>query len=153
MLIQETEQVIIAVRLYDNKTYGTTYGKGKYRRAIYNGTIEVKAVQATYLVDFYNFEDWANSAKTDAQMELLANVEPDGDTMYSWIKHYDRRSQEKVLVYGLCAVNLDSSKMVLLITDQLRGVVDGWELDVKPCKTGKTGAPQLLATNTDLGTW
>ncbi len=98
MLIQETEQVIIAVRLYDNKTYGTTYGKGKYRRAIYNGTIEAKAAQATYLVDFYNFEDWANSAKTDAQMELLANVEPDSDTLYSWIKHYDRSSQEKVLV-------------------------------------------------------
>lgn len=33
----------IAVRLYDNNAYGTTYGKGLYRKAIYNGTIDAKA--------------------------------------------------------------------------------------------------------------
>ena len=153
MIIFQTEPVIIAVRLYDNKTYGTTYGKGKYRRAIYNGTIEAKAAQATYLVDLYNFEDWANTAKTEAQMEILADAEPYEDTLYSWIKHYDRNTQTKSFVYGLCAVNLDSSKMALLINDHQHGVADGWQLDVKPCKTGKSGAPQLLATNTDLATW
>lgn len=153
MLIEYTDQAIIAIRLYDNNTYGTTYGKGKYRRAIYNGTVEIKAAQATYLVDLYNYEDWANTAKTDLQMELLASVESDSDTLYSWIKHYDRNTQVKSLVRGLCAVNLDTSRLALLIDDHAHDVADGWELDVRPCKIGKSGAPQLLATNSDLGTW
>ncbi len=34
------KQVEIAVRLFDNNTYGTTYGKGLYRRAVFNGTID-----------------------------------------------------------------------------------------------------------------
>ena len=35
-------QIEIAVRLYDNNTYGSTYGRGLYRKAIYNGTIDAK---------------------------------------------------------------------------------------------------------------
>ena len=58
-------QIEIAVRLYDNNTYGSTYGRGLYRKAIYNGTIDAKHSSAKYLVDFYTYEDWANQAKTD----------------------------------------------------------------------------------------
>lgn len=46
MLDQTTKQTEIAVRLYDNNTYGTTYGKGMYRKAIYNGTIDAKHLNA-----------------------------------------------------------------------------------------------------------
>jgi hypothetical protein len=33
----------IAVRLYENNAYGTTFGKGMYRRALFNGTIDAKS--------------------------------------------------------------------------------------------------------------
>jgi hypothetical protein len=153
MLNQKPTQIEIAVRLYDNKTYGTTYGKGKYRRAVYNGTIEAKSQQATYLVDFYNYDDWANMATSDVQMAYLADVEPDTNTLYSWIKHYDRDTRSKTAIEGICAVNMDSLVMGVIISDNTHGVVDGWELQVNSCKTGKTGAPQLLATNADLSNW
>lgn len=153
MLTQENAQIEIAVRLYDNKTYGTTYGKGLFRRAVYNGTIEAKDGLATYLVDLYNYEDWANLAKTDEQMAFVKDVEADSDTLYSWIKHYDRYTRDKTLVSGMCAVNLNTYRMGIIITDDVHGVVDGWELTAKPCRTGKTGGPQLLATNADLSNW
>jgi hypothetical protein len=38
MLNNQTTQAPVAIRLYENKAYGTTYGKGLYRKAIYNGT-------------------------------------------------------------------------------------------------------------------
>ena len=49
----------IAVRFYDNKLYGTTYGKGMYRKAIYNGSIDVKNPSLKYVIDMYSYNDWA----------------------------------------------------------------------------------------------
>ena len=88
MLNQSSIQMPIAVRLYDNQTYGTTYGKGLYRKAIFNGTIDNQDRSITYLVDFYNYQDWVNQAKNDQQMHIVANIKPTADTLYSWVKHY-----------------------------------------------------------------
>ncbi len=63
-----TNQVEIAVRLYDNPVYGTTHGKGLYRRAIFNGSIDVKDPHVKYVIDLYSYDDWANQATTDGQM-------------------------------------------------------------------------------------
>ena len=76
MLNNQSNKAPIAVRLYENKAYGTTYGKGLYRKALYNGTVEAIEATETYLVDFYNYEDWSNMARTDGEMEILANVTP-----------------------------------------------------------------------------
>ena len=95
MLNHEIKQTEIAVRLYDNNTYGTTYGRGLYRKAIYNGTIDAKHSKVKYLVDFYNYEDWANQAKTDVDMKFIANATPDADMLFSWVKHYDGDSKSK----------------------------------------------------------
>ena len=151
MLNQKHTQTQIAVRLYDNKTYGTTYGKGLFRRAVYNGTIE--AQQATYLVDFHNYEDWANTAKTDEQMAYVSETEPDRETLFSWVTHYDRLTKKKTLIPGVCAIHMSSLRMGVIISDATHGVIDGWELQAKPCRDGKKGAPQLLATNADLSSW
>ena len=40
----------ITARLWENKLYGTTYGKGQYRKAIYNGTLELND---PYAVDLH----------------------------------------------------------------------------------------------------
>jgi len=144
----------IAVRLYDNNAYGTTYGKGQYRKAIYNGTIDAKAEGTKYLVDLYSYDEWANMAKTDEQMEILANVEAQSDALYSWVKHYDPHTKDKTPVPGMCQLDPESLKMTVLICDSAHGVEDTWRLSAKPCKA-HTGmkSPQLLATNADLSSW
>ena len=79
------KQVEIAVRLFDNNTYGTTYGKGLYRRAVFNGTIDARSPTAKYLVDCYNYEDWCNIASTDQQITVL-QVIPDECTLVSHLE-------------------------------------------------------------------
>lgn len=155
MLNTKNTQSEIAVRLYDNQKFGTTYGKGLYRKAIYNGTIDTKDLKSKYLVDFYSYADWANLAKTDAEMEILANVSPEADTLFSWIKHYDFETRVKASVPGMCRINMNSLELVVLICDEQRGLTDQWELGAKPCKQTKTDkpTPQLLATNGDLHDW
>ena len=41
MLTNDTTE--IAMRLYENKSYGKTNGPGLYKKALFNGTIDVKA--------------------------------------------------------------------------------------------------------------
>jgi arabinogalactan endo-1,4-beta-galactosidase len=145
----------IAVRLFDNNTYGTTYGKGLYRKAIYNGTIDAKAEGAKYLVDLYSYDEWANMAKTDEQMAILANVEAQSDALYSWVQHYDLITKDKTTVPGMCRLDIESLDITVLICDEEHGMTDTWELKAKPCRQGRAGVktPQLLATNADLSGW
>ena len=154
MLNTNQQQLHVAVRLYENGTYGSTYGKGKFRKALFNGTVDVQELKTKYLVDFYTYEDWSNLAKSDEQMEVLANVQPKGDTLYSWVKHYDLNSQAKTPVTGLCSIDLENLSINLVIVDSVNGVEDVWQLGAKPCKE-RAGlkSPQLLATNADLGNW
>lgn len=153
MLSKENNQPQVAVRFYENKAYGTTYGKGLYRKALYNGTVEAIENQETYLVDFYNYDDWANMAKTDADMEVLANVIPRTNALYSWIKYYDRRSKQKTHVAGVCQIDTISLEVALLICDEQHGIIESWKLNARPCRQASSAikSPQLLATNTDLG--
>ena len=123
MLNHEIKQPEIAVRLYDNNTYGTTYGRGLYRKAIYNGTIDAKQSNAKYLVDFYNYEDWANQEKTDGQMEILANVTPMPDTLFSWVAHYDGATKSKTPVTGVCLLNASTMDVRVVIMDAQHDVV------------------------------
>ena len=155
MLNTTTNQPEIAVRLYDNNTYGTTYGRGLYRKAIYNGTIDAKHSNAKYLVDFYNYEDWANQAKTDEQMEILASFSPDADTLFSWVAYYDGATKSKTPVTGVCLLNAGTMDVRVVIMDSQHGVEDSWNLTARSCRLAEHGkrSPQLLATNGDLQGW
>ncbi|MGV1017810.1 MAG: hypothetical protein ACOYBW_10600, partial [Fluviibacter phosphoraccumulans] len=67
----------IAVRLFTNDKYGKTYGPGLRNKAVFNASAELRKPSIKYLLDFYQFEDWANKAKTDEQMMTyheLANM-------------------------------------------------------------------------------
>ena len=145
----------IAVRLYENNAYGTTFGKGMYRRALFNGTIDAKSPTAKYLVDFFNYQDWCNQASTDEQMAVLAAVEADDKKLYSWIKHYDTVTRAKRLVGGCMQFDLDSLDMNIMICDETAGVADHWQIEGKPCKTAMKSqkSPQILGTNADLTNW
>ena len=155
MLNTTTNQPEIAVRLYDNNTYGSTYGRGLYRKAIYNGTVDAKHSNTKYLVDFYSYEDWANQARTDGQMAILSGTPPMADVLFSWLKHYDTETRAKTPVTGLCFINMDSMEITVAIEDLERGVDEVWQLTARSCRQTQSGkrSPQLLATNGDLHEW
>ena len=152
MLISQTTASPIAVRMYENKTYGTTYGKGLYRKALYNATAEVMAAGVTYLLDFYDYFHWSNMARSDSDMEVLQEIPEKANTLYSWVQIYDRSNKQKYRVPGVCTFDLDVDELSLGICDSQHSVEESWKLAVRRCKLARqdTNSPQLLATNTDL---
>ena len=155
MLEKSSTQQEIAVRLYDNKFYGTTYGKGLYRKAIYNGSIDMKNPSRKYVIDLFQYNDWSIQASTDEQVKITETVSKVPDTIYSWIFLYDPTTKIKTPVYGCCVLDLNSNKMEILINSNEKENSVFWELEARPCKPTNDGrkVPQLLATNTDLTTW
>jgi len=153
--LTKEKQIEIAVRLYDNNTYGTTYGKGLYRNAIYNGVVDARSPIAKYLVDLFNYEDWCNRARTNEQMTVLAQIHYDKDKLYSWIQHYEAMSKNKRLVGGYMSLDINSLGMEILICDEQADFAGAWKIAAKPCKAAKlnTSSPQILGTNADLDNW
>ena len=155
MLEKSSTQQEIAVRLYDNKFYGTTYGKGLYRKAIYNGSIDMKNPSRKYVIDLFQYNDWSIQASTDEQVKITETVSKIPDTIYSWIFSYDSMTKTKTLVNGCCLLDLNSNTIGIVIYSDNALCNDIWELEARPCKPTNDGrkVPQLLATNTDLTTW
>jgi len=145
----------IAIRFYENKRFGTTYGKGKYHRAILNATADITHPKVKYLLDMHSFDDWRNTAKSDEDMEIIQTAEDliksnkHEDYLATWIARLDSDAKPRVGGFGLLDTN--TGGFTLLIADEENDIEDIWKLTAKPCKTviGKQ-SPQLLATNTDL---
>lgn len=146
----------IAVRLYENNKYGSTYGKGLYHHAVFNGTADIKHPKAKYLLDFYNYEHWEAQAKTDEQMEVVQIVSETANKniLVSWVLRYDAVTKHKAHVMGFCTLDLATSTLQLVISDDAMDIGTAWKLPVKPCKLVRDkNAPQLLATNAELCEW
>ena len=145
----------VAVRLFENQAYGTTYGKGLYRRAVYNGTVDVKAPKVKYLIDLFSYQEWAHQARTDHQMTVLESVEDQPHALFSWIQRYDPLTKRKTPVDGVCVFHPNDKALTLAILDAEAEVEEAWKLDVRNCRLAHStkNSPQLLATNTDLETW
>ena len=150
-----SNQTEIAVRLYENQTYGTTYGKGLFRKALFNGSIDIKTPCTKYVIDLFNYDDWCNIAKTSEQMVIIRDVPQQDDTLFSWINRYDRTTKQKTLVSGFCSFDCDSKGMRIMILDTVAQIEDVWQISAKPCQSNTNGlrSPQLLATNADLTAW
>ena len=150
-----SNQTEIAVRLYENQTYGTTYGKGLFRKALFNGSIDIKTPCTKYVIDLFNYDDWCNIAKNSEQMVIIRDIPQQDDTLFSWINRYDRTTKQKTLVSGFCSFDCDSKGMRIMILDPVVQIEDVWQISAKPCQTNTNGlrSPQLLATNADLTAW
>ena len=152
MLTNDTTE--IAMRLYENKGYGKTNGPGLYKKALFNGTIDVKDPCVKFVIDFYSYDDWCNSAKTDMQMQVLAQITPEPQKLYSWVTRYDTLTKQKTLVMGVCTIDTDALAVTATIIDTDSCIEDAWSMQARACKsTGTYNSPQLLATNSDLGSW
>lgn len=146
----------IAVRLYENNKYGSTYGKGLYHHAVFNGTADIKHPKAKYLLDFYSYDHWEVQAKTDEQMEVVQIVSETANKniLVSWVLRYDAITKQKAHVMGFCTLDLATSALQLVISDDAMDIGAAWKLSVKPCKLVRDkNAPQLLATNAELCEW
>jgi hypothetical protein len=140
----------ITARLWENKLYGTTYGKGQYRKAIYNGTLEIIDPYAKYLVDFEEIETWFHFAKSPVHIEMasrLKNVPVNEDhVLMSWIYHY--ANGVKTAVEGYAALDMNSNRITIQINDEPHGINDDWELPIRSCVAKIPGkpTPALIAT-------
>jgi len=145
----------IAVRLFENKMLGTTYGKGQYRSAVFNASAEIKDPHTKYLLDFHSYAQWELSANSDQHMAILNDVVGacNANDLVSWVVKYNPATKEKTHVYGVAVLDLNDNKLMLAITDTDSGIEDVWQLPVKSCKQTHEKSPALLATNGELADW
>jgi hypothetical protein len=147
----------IAIRGFINDKYNTTYGKGLFRRAIYNGSVEIHHPHQKYLVDLYEYEQFQHTAKSDNQISTLKKLDACGiantpDLVMSWIVHYEPSTKSKVLVDGYCIYLQSTGEVHIEIDDVLNGTKDEWDLKAHHCKAIGVNKPVFVATNVDLNT-
>ena len=145
----------IAVRLFQNAKYGTTYAKGIRHQALFNATADIKNPKVKYVLDFYTYEHWEFLAKEN-QLDIVNQVrgEVNKDSLVSWIVRYDSSTKTKTPVYGFSTLDMKTNELILCALDSEVGIEESWKLTAKPCRAvaGKNVA-ELLATNSELATW
>lgn len=145
----------IAVRLFENKKLGTTYGRGLYRTAVFNASAEIKEPHVKYLLDFYQYDRWQHTAHTDEQIAMLNQVAGYccAENLTSWVTRYDPVTKIKTPVQGVAILDEMSSSLRIAVVDPEFGVEDTWSLPVKVCSVKRGNSPSLIATNTELAHW
>ena len=148
----------IAVRLFINDKFNTTSGKSIFRKAIFNGTIELKDPKVKFLIDLYQYPKWEALAKNDIQMQTigeLANTDfpADESLLFSWITHYDPTTKVKTPVKGYLVYSPESHEIYVNINSPEFGAVEQWELRAHPCKAVGNGIPAVVASTSDLAYW
>ncbi len=145
----------IAVRMFENKKLGTTYGKAKYRTAIFNASAELRDPRVKYLFDFHEYERWVHSASSDQHMTTLDAVAAacSPTDLVSWVVRYDPVTKTKTPVPGVAILDLTTDTLKVLIDDEESMVHEGWLLDTRACEVKHSKAPTLIATNTELAQW
>jgi hypothetical protein len=140
----------ITARLWENKLYGTTFGKGQYRKAIYNGTLEIPSPYAKYLVDFEEVEAWFHFPKIPIHVEManrLKNIPANEDgILMSWIYRYENCTNNAI--EGHSSLDMNYSRIYIEINDSERRINDCWELPIRSCIARIPGkpTPALIAT-------
>lgn len=155
----------IAVRLYENPKYGTTYGKGLRHHAMFNGTIDLQEPRIKYLIDLLPFEHWQHTANADIEMEAidivvgyytsskidLSILRNRSNILCSWIKRFDS-NMCKPKVEGFVTLDLSTSEMVITINDELSDIGFGERLNMRQCKDPSRGqrSPNFFASNYEM---
>ena len=145
----------IAVRGFINEKFNTTFGKGLFRRAVYNGSVELHKPNQKYLVDYYSYLEWESQAKSDEQLTIVkslesTNVAQEEDLLFSWLIHYDPLTKSKERVNGYSVYSPTTRELFIKIDDGLNHTEDEWTLNVHPCRATGANKPVFVATNVDL---
>ncbi|HAT39478.1 hypothetical protein [Polynucleobacter necessarius] len=144
-----------AVRGFINEKFNTRFGKGLFRRAVFNGSVELHKPKQKYLVDYFSYLDWEVQAKSEKQMTIVkslesTNVAQEEDLLFSWLIHYDplTKSQERVNGYSVYSPN--TRELFIKIDGAPNSTQDEWTLNVHHCKATGAHKPVFVATNADL---
>jgi len=145
----------IAVRGFINDKFNTTFGKGLFRRAVFNGSVELSNPKEKYLVDYYSYADWQNTAKSDEQMASVRKMQAAGvskadDVYCSWILHYNPVSKVKTKVPGFSVYAPQTQELYICIDDPANATTEEWSLPTRLCKNTGANKPVFIATNVDL---
>ena len=145
----------IAVRGFINEKFNTTFGKGLFRRAVYNGSVELHKPNQKYLVDYFSYLEWEAQAKSDDQIAVIkklesTNVAQENDLLFSWLVHYDPLTKSKERVDGYSIYSPNSRELFIEINDEMHHTQDDWTLSVHHCKSTGTNKPVFIAANVDL---
>ena len=145
----------IAIRGFINEKFNTTFGKGLFRRAVYNGSVELHDPNQKYLVDYFSYREWETQAKTDEQIRVIndlinSGIAQEKDMLFSWLVHYDPLTKSKERAEGYSVYSPNTRELFIKIDDPARQTQDEWTLDVHPCKSTGTNKPVFIAANVDL---
>jgi len=145
----------IAVRGFINEKFNTTFGKGLFRRAVYNGSVELHNPNQKYLVDYFSYLEWESQAKSDEQMAIVkslesTNVAQEEDLLFSWLIHYDPLTKSKERADGYSVYSPNTRELFIKIDDPANQTVDEWTLNVHNCKSTGANKPVFIAANVDL---
>ena len=145
----------IAIRGFINEKFNTTHGKGLFRRAIYNGSVELHNPNQKYLVDFYDYEQFQHTARTSEQIHVLkqldqCNVSTVPELVLSWVVHYEPLTKTKTPVDGYCIYLQSTGELHIEIADVLNRTNEQWDLRAHHCKSLGSNKPVFIATNVDL---
>ncbi len=145
----------IAVRGFINEKFNTTFGKGLFRRAVFNGSVELHNPNQKYLVDYFSYLEWETQAKTDEQLKVIneltsVNLGKETDWLFSWLIHYDPLTKSKQRVNGYSIYSPNTRELFIKIDDPNNQTQDEWTLDVHSCKSTGANKPVFVAANVDL---
>jgi hypothetical protein len=140
----------ITARLWENKLYGTTYAKGLFRKALYNGTLELNDPYAKYLVDFEDIEHWFHFAKSPLHIEMANRLSKppsnESGVLMSWLYRYE--GGVKTAISGYAALDTNYRRITIQIDDIDLGISEHWELPIRSCiaRTPGKSCPSMIAT-------
>ncbi len=145
----------IAVRGFINEKFNTTFGKGLFRLAVLNGSVELHDPNQKYLVDYFSYLEWETQAKTDEQLKVIneltsVNLGKETDWLFSWLIHYDPLTKSKQRVNGYSIYSPNTRELFIKIDDPNNQTQDEWTLDVHSCKSTGANKPVFVAANVDL---
>jgi hypothetical protein len=145
----------IVVRGFMNEKFGSTYGKGLFHRAIYNGSVEIRNPYSKYLIDLFEYDRWEIHAVGEQQLAWTkklnkAQVNQAPEALASWVQHYDPMTKTKRAVDGVCVYLPMSQELYIAINDPVHNINDEWTLQAKHCLKTGPNKPIFIATNVDL---
>jgi hypothetical protein len=145
----------IAVRGFINEKFNTTFGKGLFRRAVFNGSVELHNPNQKYLVDYFSYLEWEAQAKSDEQLKVIneltsVNLGKETDLLFSWLIHYDPLTKSKQRVNGYSIYSPNTRELFIKIDDPGNQTQDEWTLYVHSCKSTGANKPIFVAANVDL---
>jgi len=145
----------IVVRGFMNEKFGSTYGKGLFHRAIYNGSVEIRNPYSKYLIDLFEYDRWEIHAVGEQQLAWTkklgkAQVNQAPEALASWVQHYDPMTKTKRAIDGVCVYLPMSQELYIAINDPVHNINDEWTLQAKHCLKTGPNKPIFIATNVDL---